>query len=178
MCTAPSGAFLFPRPMAWFETGRRQWEYAEGEWPMGIPKARFTIRRMMIGIAVIAAVFGLGSEGMRLKQFRDRCLMKATYHDAVEQASLLTVEISNQRAAALEAHERDSRDDSGSLTALSKHYVNLQEDARSIRRQAIDEREHASRCARLAEYHAALKKKYRQAADRPWAPVVPDGPRP
>ena len=46
---------------------------------MRMPRVQFTIRRIMIVIAAIAVVLGVGLEGWRLKRFRDQCLMKAQF---------------------------------------------------------------------------------------------------
>ena len=56
---------------------------------MRMPRVQFTIRRIMIVIAAIAVVLGVGLEGWRLKRFRDQCLMKAQFLGLLEQNSLI-----------------------------------------------------------------------------------------
>lgn len=56
--------------------------FAEGNPPMLLPRMRFTVRGLMIAIAVMAIALGVGIEVMRLKRFRDQFLAKAKEHEA------------------------------------------------------------------------------------------------
>jgi hypothetical protein len=47
-----------------------------------------------------------------------------------------------------------------------------------LRRVAVQWQEEAASLTERAAYHSALKQKYRQAADRPWRSIEPDGPEP
>ena len=51
---------------------------------MRMPRVRFTVRRLMIAVAVIAVALGVGLEAARLKRNCDRFESKANEHASWE----------------------------------------------------------------------------------------------
>jgi hypothetical protein len=99
---------------------------------MRLARVRFTVRRTMIAVAVVA----LGGWGVRLAQWRAYCLTRA--------------EVDASRA-----------EDYAMRTACLR-----------------DEYNRPGMYQRLHDHWAALARKYRGAAARPWLPVAPDPPQP
>ena len=52
--------------------------------PMRMPRVRFTVRRMMVGVAVVAIGMGIGVEADRLLRIREDCLATADRHSRDE----------------------------------------------------------------------------------------------
>ena len=113
------------------------------------PSLRFTVRRMMVAVAVIAVLLSAGIVGRRWVDFS----MRARSHAA--QAWGNSVEVGNSYQLAYD----DIR--SGNGQASARQYA---EEGAFWREQAL--------------YHDALRRKYQGAMWRPWAPVAPDPPPP
>jgi hypothetical protein len=54
---------------------------------MRLPRPRFTVRRMMVAVAVVALVLGAVALGVRSREFRNR----ARYHEVMAASPLLGV---------------------------------------------------------------------------------------
>jgi hypothetical protein len=159
-----------------------------------------TTRRWMIVAAAIAMALGGYRESNRLKQWRDAYLMRATWHAEAEtyhrrlsrrprtrtdrrveadqepapgaelDKAIEFVEfgLSPERSNRSEAHDRFRE-------AQARQYAL----ARKIRKLADEyDINMLMYCAKQTDYHAALAKKYRDAASRPWLAVEPDPPKP
>jgi hypothetical protein len=149
---------------------------------------RFTVRRMMFAVAIIPVALGSAVEADRVCRFREDCFLMANAHETHEAVNreytrffLGHTEYAQRVADSVTEYER-------LLLNLARPQIPSQEDElhawrrADIRERSMEEvletRENAFRAARLASYHAALKKKYRRAANRPWSSVEPDEPEP
>src|SRR5271166_3056724 len=145
---------------------------------------RFTVRRMMFAVALIAVLLGVGIEAVRLKRYRDRCVAKASEHSSWE-LFYSNLEKSGRNMAELQEsflantqrfQELSSR---AKQTPDSKEIAEkILEDVETARRSALEQRDRLLKFADYAAYHAALKQKYLRASDRPWQSVEPDPPPP
>ena len=112
---------------------------------MRMPRVRFTVRRMMIAVAIVAFLVGGGIEAARFKRLRASHLDDAAYHARREAEELRNVA----------QFDRGRRE--GATNANDRSIVLME------------------RSSRLrVEYHAQLKRKYLRAANRPWQSVTPD----
>jgi hypothetical protein len=58
---------------------------------MKLPRVRFTVRRMMIAVAIVAFLIGGGIEAARFKRLREFHLYDAAYHARREAEELRNV---------------------------------------------------------------------------------------
>jgi hypothetical protein len=119
-----------------------------------LPKAqpirvRITIRGMMIAVAVLAIVLGATVEWARF-----------TRHDFFQRKAGLHMQL----AAQFRGFEQD--------------WVRMAVEREKGGADAASVRQSAARCAARADYHAAMKRKYEQAAARRRLSVEPDPPEP
>jgi len=142
---------------------------------------------MMIGVAVIAVVLGVGAETWRLTRFRQQYLLNADIHALLEQNCLLNQRLLKTSAASSDRISEMRSDlsrfstgetQSATTTKLNQLLILMQNYAELLNRDNAGWRDRAAKYAENAAYHAALKEKYRRAADRPWLSVEPDGPEP
>ncbi len=112
------------------------------------PRLRFTIRRLMVIVAIVSLIF---SWVVTVRNSREAELRRslAAYHAREEEMAL--------RAAALHKLEPD--------------FISFLEHGRSS--EAI-----VSHLLQHAANEAKLKRKYEKAARYPWLPVAPDPPKP
>ena len=114
-----------------------------------MPRFRFTIRRMMVAVAIVAILLAAGIIlAQRSAAYRDR----AARHAFAEW--LLDSEAKMRRATPLAGIE-------GPGAALLKTFPNDHD-----------------RTAAQAAYQAAMRAKYERAARYPWLPVARDPPEP
>jgi tetratricopeptide (TPR) repeat protein len=157
-------------------------------------RVRFTVRRIMAVVAVLALVLGVSVEAIRLKRQRDKFRSLAAQYGQLEarsrrleQRSIETAQIGDSggelakklneimsqsvspRRGGQDAREMRRR--RAEFTEQLKHTEQLKDVAAKVRAQAAM---HHKR----AEYHAALRRKYSAAAARPWRSIEPDGPPP
>jgi hypothetical protein len=152
---------------------------------------RMTTRRWMIVVAVVALSLGAYVCVARLKRQRDRYLAKATWHSGMEAESLrfmakrLGRPVREPKSETSDDPVTPIDPDSGLLTEGSnRHQLDdyqadqeVRERATAAARRRILEElwqrdlEHRRK---QAEYHAALARKYRDAARYPWLTVEPD----
>ncbi len=167
------------------------------------PRLRFTVRRMMIVVAVLALILGGSLESIRLRRYRDECLKRAGTHARWEQSYLarerlsLAMEQSARETADLvepflvrKLEERSARlknrlsermlegMDRRTRTHILESERRQAELAEQPKKQAAEKHAEAVRFAEFAAYHTALKRKYLRAAARPWRSVEPDPPPP
>jgi hypothetical protein len=123
---------------------------------MRMPCVRFTMRRMMIAVAVVG--MGLGIEG-----YRRRLVSVSVRHRQVAMAYRLDAQMYKIEAMAAEL-ERTTQ--VGFIGFTSDNPSGPNEDDGIARR------------FRLAAHYQELALKYRRAAGYPWLPVEPDAPEP
>ena len=116
---------------------------------MRVPHVRFTMRRMMVAVAIAGVVLGARRKSVALQQ-------RAAVHATQEQEWLATASIHQQWA-------RRSLNLTGMLRCL---------------RQAESDRSFVEYCRRRADYSARLRRKYERLSWRPWLPIEPDPPVP
>jgi tetratricopeptide (TPR) repeat protein len=160
---------------------------------MRLPHVRFTVRRMMVEIAVLAIVLGCTIEAIRAKRRRDVFLNKAQAHARDEQFNLVMVRSARQQATLAESDlkwlESVSLDPGRAeplewpysdpalrqrLEALSWPRAEMER----VRGNAAWHRDRAARHAEMTAYHSTLKRKYLRAAAGPWWSVESDPPPP
>jgi hypothetical protein len=118
---------------------------------MRFPRFRFTIRRMMIVVAIVAVLV----TAERLRRIRSYRLQKAEDYSAAEQAYLADVrKFDAQFTTPRAINEAFS----------SRRIMSLMRSQGRIRK--------------LGEHSGKLKRTYEKAARYPWLPVEPDPPEP
>jgi hypothetical protein len=133
---------------------------------MRMPRVRFTVRRLIVAIAVIAILLAVGPQIRRtihLSRLSAGFARRAAMHDEYE---------SIWREDERKWREREEDD----------RQLADQSDLRSVadfwREQAERSAVRAEKRKALADYHARMKAKYNAAARRPWLDVEPDPPPP
>jgi hypothetical protein len=122
---------------------------------MRIPRMRYTMKRMMLAVAVLALIMG----GLRIVWLRDGYRKAAAYY------------------ASLEKLHRESRrfvEDGGRAEEELALAFGEKVSGEDKKQQSTEVRG----WQRLSDYCAALRRKYERAAARPWIPVDPDPPPP
>jgi hypothetical protein len=119
-----------------------------------------TMRRWMIAVAVV----GLMMSGLRLNRRHDAFLDCSRRHASSESTLRAMRQILEGTDSLIERLEKQEGDHAAHLAQLKATRAVLVEMAPSWE-QGIP-------------YHAALVRKYRQAARYPWLPVEPDPPTP
>ena len=118
---------------------------------MRLPRVRFTVRRMMIVVAVAAMLLG-AYEMLGVSLYR----RKQALHFGLAESDALRE---------LADHER--------ITALIKGQAGTTARDRETKHIALGEQ-----ARKRAAYFTAMKRKYEIAAIRPWVSVEPDPPLP
>ncbi len=134
---------------------------------MRLPRPRFTVRRMMIAVAVVALLVGSEMTRRRWAYFR---AIAHSYAGAEEFDRFLlgggTAIVRMEDGQVSEIHGplsfRSGAEGGGSIEVTGDPSPGY--DAESLRRRA--------------DYHAQLRRKYERAARYPWLAVVPDPPKP
>jgi hypothetical protein len=143
---------------------------------MRLPRPRFRLWTLLVLVAIIA--LGLGGEMMRrrragyLRAAAEHATKAARYGQFVE-AVLGMARDWDQRAV-----DEAEMAQKSAVLALESFAIEQREQVERNKKRAIRRREDAARIAKLANYHAAMKRKYQQAARYPWLPVAPDLPKP
>lgn len=112
---------------------------------MRLPRLRFTVRRLMVAVAIAAFLIGGGIEAARCKRLREAHLADAAYHarrEAEELRNLANIDL-GRRAGAVDAKD---------------HFMVFVERASRLR----------------VDHHSQMKRRYFKAASRPWRAVSPD----
>jgi hypothetical protein len=152
---------------------------------------RFTVRRLMLAVAVVAVVVFGYKETVRCVRRAAEYRGKATYH------TRNAVSYREQFALAGEAKANANRAAADREQEIAKAKNNAREFANSggsefyIKFAAYNEewRDYwaklavnwdgiGTKCQRLADYHAELARIYKRAAGHPWWSVPPDPPEP
>jgi hypothetical protein len=111
---------------------------------MRLPRPRFTIRRMMVVVALLCLILGPGVEGLRLIEL-----------------------VHFYRQAAINARDA-AKGFRNTATALAVHQKGLRTEDVKIRRWLHTAEE---KWIEYAEYHQELAPKYDRAARHPWIPI-------
>lgn len=129
------------------------------------PMIRFTVRRMMVVVALVAVAIGATLEVKRLgrlsREYRRRAVTSA------REERMWRREAKGEVASELEA-----RCLSDALRAKDQDLADLWAEQASA--SACEIRE----VGEILNHHARLRRKYERAASRPWEPVAPDPPEP
>ncbi len=129
------------------------------------PRVTLTIRQMMILVAVVAMYLGVSVEWARSQQrstFRYEASSHATREDWARRDQQRALRVLHNLERAISGMDLERMGETGVTYG-----------------QALDERRQAlPRAAANADYHAAMKRKYEEAAARGWLTVEPDPPEP
>jgi hypothetical protein len=169
---------------------------------MRFPRVRFTVRRMMLAVAAIAAALAIGVEAFRLFRVSDgyrrsaaRFAQLAESHldfagqweqlakDSTSMAEMLRQHRLPADFTEIEEEERsvlESLQEPAKMSPMAKNQLDDLYDRFAKRCESFAQAQHdfAIQLRRKASSYAASKWKYRQAASRPWLPVEPDSPVP
>jgi hypothetical protein len=123
-----------------------------------------TTRRWMIAVAVVALPMG----GYSLKRLHDGFMDRARYH---AESATDCFEAENNAQKYIEGTDSllESIGEDGSADRFD--VSRLKADRADMARNVIEWK-------RLVAYHAAMARKYENAARHPWLPVEPDPPEP
>jgi hypothetical protein len=142
---------------------------------MPLPRFQFTVRRIMIVVAIAAVA--LGANDLRRRNNRYDALRST--HEWGGRSSISLAELHASTAAAnereverLRATDRSGHDGQRLEAEAAIQITSNIEAAAGIERAA--ERQ----CRARARFHELLRKKYERAARYPWLTVEPDPPEP
>jgi hypothetical protein len=166
---------------------------------------RMTTRRWMIVVAALAFTLGSYRLAARLKRDRDEFLTQAANHVEAEIYYRRLVSRSGSSVSRKQVTAGESMPNTGSSTAIDttgerwnsliefdstkqEQHAHERFKEAQARSEAIMDTRNALTAdfrarqlelrRRLAEYHAALARKYSAAANRPWFSIAPDPPEP
>jgi len=139
-----------------------------------LPRPRFTVRRMMVAVAIMAAVLGAGKWLIGLERRRGLFLDRASSHRATVRYYASRIALLRQRAA--EASHHVAYYSRRRVPHFSRQEAEEQRRCYEafVRRLSIEER----RSERKLLDHIGLARKYERAAARPWLDIPPDPPMP
>jgi hypothetical protein len=122
---------------------------------MRLPRVRFTVRRLMVAMAIVGLLVGLMMRHLHFRRMAD-------YHDS----------------RVVESFEigRPPREP-GSLESAPASITVYNHFGRLVGR-AGKTRDGLKRLMSLSDWHEVMRRKFEYAARRPWLPVEPDPPEP
>jgi hypothetical protein len=148
---------------------------------MRLPRVRFTVRRMMVAMAVVGvAIWGI----VQTNRWRERTryyTARADFLDLQARWDLFRESQSRSMAAKFWETGKRGRFDERTIAILRDRRRTIGDRfdyIARIERNAASYDESAVFSKRLADYHSSLSKKYRRAARYPWLRVAPDPPEP
>jgi hypothetical protein len=124
---------------------------------------RFTVRRLMIAVAIVALLLAVGLEARWMHREYQGYTRRAFLHSYGETM--------NREWAAWEI-----KSEAGYRSMVEKYSQGGFDDR--LLHLADRNGKNAAKYTLRADYHARMKAKYQAAARRPWLPVEPDPPRP
>jgi hypothetical protein len=137
---------------------------------MRLPRLRFTIRWMMVVVAIVALALGSTLWGLKMRRLAHFYAVRAsmskqleTKHRGLE--ARVTREIQEIEKLQQEIGEPRPVTDEPSFASIS---------AKQMRRVL----EAVAHTKKLADHHATLRRKYERAARYPWLNIEPDPPEP
>lgn len=144
---------------------------------MRLLRVRFTIRTLLIVVAISGTLLGVGIGAARLKRRSDYCRSRAI--DFATKESLFAKHVKELEAMAAEQEHVDKRysDQAKRQSGLERLYL---VGARRLlfERQTDRTQKNIERCKQIVSHFAMMKMKYQVATSRPWRSVPPDPPGP
>jgi hypothetical protein len=132
---------------------------------MKFPRPRFTVRQLMIAVAVVAVAFGYQNAVRRRDTFEFMALFHRQEMEACrDYLAGATVQSTGGDGRTTYRRMVPTGPDPGIADARSRGW-------------GVELFERAS-LKRLEAYHAEMKQKYERAARYPWLPVEPEPPEP
>jgi hypothetical protein len=132
---------------------------------MRLPRVRFTMRRLMVAVILIALAL---AGWIELGRYRFRLRMRSVDYSITSGKHSLKEATHRRRAK-----EKDTQGES----YLDMARLSLESATESVQ-VAKDYQKEAARLRRLADQEKELANKYRLASQSPWLPVEPDPPEP
>jgi hypothetical protein len=128
----------------------------------------------VIAVAIVALAIGVGFEARRMPRRRAICLGRAAYHADLEQYWLQMARLDRENACdLLRSAARLRRPGYVGPSAEPDEWAQgqaeeVEEEARAILDVQIPDD------LRLSAYHARQRRRFEEAAARPWRPVPPE----
>jgi hypothetical protein len=143
-------------------------------------RVRFTVRRIMIAVAVIAVILGflMSVRRWRSSSASDRLLLYAEYHRIKSSRWESCAKLSEQRVTSLLPIRRGDGT-RGELLQLN-HFVPRRRPTDAAKAEMFDREcaAIAAKCWTMARYHEGLRRKWEYLAWHPWATIERDPPPP
>ena len=149
---------------------------------MRLSRPRFTIRRIMILVAIVGVALGGTILAARLKRRAELFQTQATFFGSLEKfyqrsrdlhlKSLESALEFQKKTAELMRETEQIRPGASDLIDQLKSELGIKDDRAESLEETIElERKQIS-------YFSLMRRKYQRAASRPWEPVTPDPPLP
>lgn len=143
---------------------------------MQLPRTRFTIRTLMVAVAISGTILGVGIGLVHMRNrsayYQSRAADSATketlYANHVRQ--LETTAADSDRVAGEYSREAKKRSGPERIFLIASRPL--------FHGSTETAKKNAEKCKRIVEYYSMLKTKYQAAASRPWLSVSPDPPPP
>jgi hypothetical protein len=137
---------------------------------------RMTTRRWIMVVVAVALVMAVIVGGLRLRQRREALAIRAIGH-AMRKAECEHLKHNSKQMLILTDLRNNILSQERSLGSDDppRPDKGLTHRAKAAK---LDWHEEAVRMDRAIAYHAAMQRKYEDAAQRPWLPVEPDPPEP
>lgn len=141
---------------------------------------QFTLRRLMIAIAVIAFLTWVGLFERDFQAKRQSQGMARTYSDSAKRYDKWLVTLKDQMNRSIKLEETTTAAVDAAARALKLDPENREAQQRLRDMQALLQvtRNQSIHLLQHTAYMTQLRDKYRRAASRPWEPVEPDAPPP
>ncbi len=145
---------------------------------MRVPGVRFTVRRLMVAVAVLAVALGTERLLIRWTHFRASAQRSAVNHRAEVMGWESCAKLSDEGVTSLTPTWRGDRT-RGEVLHFN-HFVPRARPTDAGQAAAFDREcaAIAAKCRAMARYHDGLRRKWERAASRPWESISPDPPPP
>jgi hypothetical protein len=147
---------------------------------MWLPRVRFTVRRMMVVVAVVAMLLFSGIMLRRRSELLEKaeeCQTQYENHWSTWREFSDAADWNRDRLNRLMRGKFSDHRDLDPERYLGSD-LSLPELIDKMRRRCEGYEEYAAGEAKSVSHFARLRAKYRKAAARPWSPVEPDPPEP
>lgn len=141
---------------------------------MRLPRLKFTVRMLMVMVAIVAVAFGAEKSRRRWVLYR----MKTAAYARMEAGLLQAANREEAEADALRRRAEKKREEAERDKAYPQLQRNWLDIAREETMYARMKSEEAESDRRRATFYGRLKEKYKRAANRPWESVEPDPEEP
>jgi hypothetical protein len=137
---------------------------------------RMTTRRWMIFVVVVGLLMGVIVGGVRLRHHRPDVAIRAIHH-AMRKIECERLKVNAEQMVMFKSLRKkilgsERSPGSPDSPALDKAAMDKPKAAK------LHWPDEVTRMERAIAYHAAMQRKYEDAAQRPWLPVAPDPPAP